>query len=136
MVPAMSNSQIVQQCYDFFRRGDGPGLLALFDPNIEFRLSENHPYRVDGKPWTGPEEIAQQFLMRAAADWENWDIHVIAMIEATGAVIVEGRYAGIYKPTGRTMDAQVCHVWRLNGGKVTSFHQYVDTAGLQAVMAK
>ena len=39
-----------------------------------------------------------------------------------------------YKPTGRHMDVQVCHVWRFRGGKVASFHQYVDTARLQGVM--
>jgi ketosteroid isomerase-like protein len=32
------------------------------------------------------------------------------------------------------MDAQVCHVWDVKGGKVTRFQQYVDTAKFQYAM--
>ena len=49
-------------------------------------------------------------------------------------VVVEGRYRAVYKPTGKALDAQACHVWQLRNGTVTSFHQYVDTAQLQEVM--
>jgi ketosteroid isomerase-like protein len=38
-----------------------------------------------------------------------------------------------YKQTGKELDAQVCHLWTIRGGKVTSFQQYVDTAQLQDV---
>jgi uncharacterized protein len=47
---------------------------------------------------------------------------------------VEGRYTGKYKPTAKTMDTQVCHVFDIRDGKVTRFQQYVDTAKLQNVM--
>ena len=36
--------------------------------------------------------------------------------------------------TGRSLDAQACHVWTLSNGKVTRFQQYVDTAQLFDVM--
>jgi ketosteroid isomerase-like protein len=32
------------------------------------------------------------------------------------------------------MDAQVCHVLGMKGGKLTSFQQFMDTAQLQDVM--
>ena len=28
------------------------------------------------------------------------------------------------------LDAQVCHIWKISDGKVTSFQQYVNTAQL------
>jgi ketosteroid isomerase-like protein len=31
---------------------------------------------------------------------------------------------------------QLCHVWRFRGDRIASFHQYVDTAGLQRVMGR
>jgi ketosteroid isomerase-like protein len=34
------------------------------------------------------------------------------------------------------LDVQVCHVWRFNKGKITSFHQYLDSARLQKTMRK
>lgn len=55
--------------------------------------------------------------------------------EATDAVVVECRYQGVYKPTGRNMDIQVCHVWKVSDGKIKSFQQYIDTARLQAIMS-
>jgi len=130
----MTNVEVVKQCYEKFRTGDGAGLLAIFDPNMEFRLTEGHPYKIDGKPWIGREEILQNFLMKAGSEWENWDISVVSVLEAPDAVVAECRYSGIYKPTGRKMDVQVCHVWRLRNGTPISFHQYADTAGLQKVM--
>ena len=49
-------------------------------------------------------------------------------------VVVEGRYTATHRGTGRSLDAQVCHVWTLKGGKIARFHRYVDTAKLQEVM--
>ena len=131
----MTNVELVKECYDKFRKGDGAGLLALFDPQVEFRLAEGHPYKVDGKPWIGGEAIAQNFLMKAGGEWENWEVVVGSIFEAPDAVVVECRYTGRYKPTNCAMDIQVCHVWRLRNGKVSSFHQYLDTAALQELMA-
>ena len=54
--------------------------------------------------------------------------------DAGDTVVVEGRYTGTYKATGKSLDAQVTHIWSLRDGKVTSFQQYVDTAQLQEVM--
>lgn len=48
--------------------------------------------------------------------------------------MVEGRYRGVFKETGRELDSEVCHVLRYEQGKLTSFRQYVDTAQLRAVM--
>ena len=50
-------------------------------------------------------------------------------------VVMEGRYTGTYKPSGRSVDAQVCHVLRFREGRLLSFQQYLDTGQLQAVMA-
>jgi ketosteroid isomerase-like protein len=49
-------------------------------------------------------------------------------------VVVECRYTGVHRTTGKSLDAQACHVWKLAGGKVTSFQQYVDTAQLYGAM--
>jgi uncharacterized protein len=130
----MTNVEIIKECYGDFKRRDGASLLAKFDPEIEFRLAEGHPYRPDGKRWVGHRELVEQFLTRAGEEWDDWDILIGATVETDGAVVIEGRYAGVYKPTGRTMDVQVCHIWRLNNGKVVSFHQYADTSRLQTVM--
>jgi uncharacterized protein len=50
------------------------------------------------------------------------------------AVVVECRYQGLYKPTGKSMDIQACHIWEVADGKLKGFRQYIDTARLQEIM--
>ena len=130
----MSNVNLIRHVYDWFMQGDAQSLLAAFDDEIEFRLSENHPYQPSGQAWIGKDAVTRHFLMRAGGEWENWRIAIRDIVDAADAVVVEGRYTGVYKPTGKRMDTQVCHVWKIKNGKVKSFHQYVDTAALHDLM--
>jgi ketosteroid isomerase-like protein len=130
----MNNVDLIRFVYDSFSKGDAASVLGAFDDAVEFRLTEGHPYQPTGKPWIGKDAVAQNFFMRAAPEWERWTIQIVEIVETTNGVVVEARYHGTYKPTRKVMDLQVCHVWKVSNGKVTSFHQYVDTAGLHEVM--
>jgi uncharacterized protein len=132
----MKQLDVVRKIYRDFAAGDGAAILAAFADDVEFRLAEGHPYRGSAGAWAGKQAIAQNFLAVAGPEWDGWSIGVEETIEAEGAIVVEGRYTGRYKPTGRSMDLQVCHVWRFRGDRVASFHQYVDTARLQRVMGR
>jgi ketosteroid isomerase-like protein len=132
----MKHIDIVRKVYRDFAAGDAAAILAVFADDVEFRLAEGHPYRGSAGAWVGKDEIAREFFAVAGPEWDGWSIGMHEAIEAADAVIVEGRYTGRYKPTGRAMDVQVCHVWRFRGDKVASFHQYVDTARLQHVMGR
>jgi len=72
--------------------------------------------------------------MRLGAEWDGFSVHPKSFHDARDSVLVEARYSGRYKATGRSMDTQVCHVWDIKDGKLTRFQQYVDTAKLQDVM--
>lgn len=132
----MSHVDVVKHVYEKFAAGDAASILACFHRDVEFRLAEGHPYQPSGEPWIGTDAVLQQFFMKAGPEWEGWSVAIDSVLETNGAVVVECRYGGIYKPTGSSMDLQVCHVWRLRDGKVTSFHQYLDTARLQHVMGR
>jgi ketosteroid isomerase-like protein len=126
----------VRKIYRDFAAGDAAAILAVFADDIEFRLAEGHPYRGSAGAWHGKQAIAESFFAVAGPEWDGWSIGVEQTLETANAVVVEGRYTGIYKSTGRRMDVQVCHVWRFAGAKVASFHQYVDTASLRHVMGR
>jgi ketosteroid isomerase-like protein len=130
----MSNVQRVRDVYEAFGRGDIPTVLAAFDAKIEWREAEGHPYEPAGKAWVGPDAVLQKLFMRIGADWDGFTVHPKQFHDAGGTVVVEGRYTGTHKRTGKVLDAQLCHVWKLRDGKVTSFQQFVDTAQLQDVM--
>lgn len=130
----MKHADTVRDIYRDFAAGNASAILETFADDIEFRLTENHPYRGAAGAWHGKEAVVQNFFAVAGPEWDGWTMSAEQVIEASAAVVVEGRYNGLYKPTRQRMDVQVCHVWRFRGGKVASFHQYVDTAALRRVM--
>jgi hypothetical protein len=132
----MTQIDTVRKIYRDFAGGNAAAILDVFADDVEFRLAEHHPYRGSARAWRGKQQIAQEFFAVAGPEWQSWTIGIEQTVEAPDAVIVEGRYTGLYKPTNRRMDIQVCHVWRFRGQRVASFHQYVDTAALRRVMAR
>jgi ketosteroid isomerase-like protein len=132
----MDNVQIARDVYASFGRGDIPTVLAAFQGNLEWREAEGNPYQPDGKVWVGPQVVVDKLFISLGTEWDAFTIHVKSLHGAGDHVVMEGRYTGTYKPSGKKLDAQVCHVLRFSGGKLASFQQYVDTAQLQAVMAR
>jgi len=130
----MSNVQLMRDLYDAFGRGDMATVLGSMDPGIEWREAEGNPYQPSGSPWLGPDAILHNLFIKLGTEWDGFTVHPKQFHDAGPTVVVEGRYTGIYKQTGRELDAQVCHVWQLSDGKVTSFQQFVDTGQLQEVM--
>ncbi len=124
---------MMRDLYDALGRGDMPTVLGAMDPNIEWREAEGNPYEPTGQAWHGPDAVVQKLFMRLATEWDGFTVSPLEFHDAGPAVVVEARYTGTYKQTGRELDAQVCHIWTVRDGKVTSFQQYVDTAQLQDV---
>lgn len=130
----MSNVQLMQNLYEAFGRGDIPTVLGAMDPDIEWREAEGNPYKPDGKAWYGPDAVLNNLFIKLGTEFDGFTVHPIEFYDAGPVVVVEARYTGTYKETGKNLDAQVCHVWKIRDGKVASFQQYVDTAHLQDVI--
>ena len=130
----MDNVSLLRSLYDAFGRGEIPTVLAAMSADIRWYQAENNPYRPSGEAWVGPDAVLNNLFMRLGEEWDGFSVHPRSFHDAGGSVIVEARYSGRYKATGKNMDTQVCHVWDIKDGKVTRFQQYVDTAKLQDVM--
>ena len=130
----MDNVKLMKDLYDAFGRGDIPAVLGAMSPAIQWHQAEGNPYNPSGQPWVGPDAVLNNLFMRLGTEWEGFAVHPWAFHGAGDSVIVEARYSGTYKPTGKSMDTQVCHVWDIKDGKLTRFQQYVDTAKLRDVM--
>jgi ketosteroid isomerase-like protein len=131
----MSNVQLIRDAYEAFGRGDIATVLGMMDPGIEWREAEGNPYQPSGEAWKGPDAIVQNLFMKIGADFEgSFVIQPKEFHDGGDTVIVEGRYIGTNKDTGKNLDAQMCHVFKIRGGKITSFQQFVDTAQMQEVM--
>lgn len=130
----MSQVRMVRSVYDAFGRGDVAAVLGAFDPKIEWREAEGNPYQPSGDAWIGPDSVLQNLFLKQAGDWDGFAVHPRDFHDAGDTIVVEGRYTGTHKATGKTLDAQLCHVWKIRNGKIASFQQFVDTAQLQKVM--
>ena len=130
----MGNVDVLRGLYEAFGRGDIEAVLASFDPQIEWRQAESNPYEPEVKPWVGPDAIVENLFMKLGQELDSFTVSPGKFYDAGEAVIVEGRYSVSYNATGKSIDAQFCHVFKLREGKVTSFQQYLDTARMQDVM--
>jgi uncharacterized protein len=130
----MSNVKTMQDLYAAFARGDIGTVLGGMDPNIEWREAENNPYQPSGEPWIGPDAILNNLFVRLGTEWDGFSVNPKEFHDAGDTVVVEVRYTGTHKATGKSLDAQATHVWRFRNGKVTGLQQYVDTAQLREVM--
>ncbi len=130
----MSNMQVVQDLYEAFGRGDVPTVLGAMDADVQWREAEGNPYQMSGEAFVGPDAILQNLFMKLGSEWDAFTVHPKDFHDAGDTVVVEGRYTGTYKATGKAADAQYCHVFKIRNGKLASFQQFVDTAQMQAVM--
>ena len=120
------NVELVRAVYAAFAAGDVPGVLGRMSPDIVWNEAENFPY-ADRNPYVGPEAVLTGVFGRIGTEWDGFTVVPEEMLDAGETVVVLGRYRGTYRATGRALDAQLVHVWRLEDGKVVRFHQYVDT---------
>ncbi|MGE3887786.1 MAG: nuclear transport factor 2 family protein [Vicinamibacterales bacterium] len=130
----MDNVSLLKGLYDAFGRGDMPTVLGTMCPDVRWHQAEGNPYMPSGEAWVGPDAVLNNLFMKLGAEWDGFTVHPGVFYGAGDSVIVEARYTGTYKATGKSMDTQVCHVWDVKDGKVTRFQQYVDTARLQDTM--
>jgi hypothetical protein len=130
-----SNPQIVRSVYESFARGDGAAVLAAFDPQIVWYEAENIAY-ADRNPYRGPQMIAEGIFGRIMADWDGFKVRVDEIVDGGDTVVVFGRYGGTWKATGKAIDAQFAHVWKMRNGKLIHFQQYTDTAQFARVQSR
>ena len=119
---------VVRGIYEAFAAGDVPGVLGRMSPDIVWNEAENFIY-ADGNPYRGPEAILNGVFARCIGEWDGFAAIPEEYLDAGDTVVVLGRYRGTHKATGKAMDAQLAHVWRVRDGKAAAFQQYTDTLG-------
>lgn len=130
----MDNVTLMKSLYAAFGRGDVPSVLGAMSGDIKWHQAEGNPYMPSGEAFVGPDAVLNNVFMRLGTEWDGFAVHPRSFYGAGDSVIVEARYSGTYKATGKSMDVQVCHVWDIKDGEVVRFQQYMDTAKLHDVM--
>ena len=120
------NVTILKRGYEAFAKGDVPTVLGIFDPKIEWNEAEHVTYWPGGA-FHGPQEIVNGVFARIPNDFDGFRIEIKRMVAAGDTILVEARYLGTAKATGKPLNAQVAHIWDFRDGKVVKWQQYTDT---------
>ena len=122
----MTNAERTRGIYDAFGRGDVGGVVALFDPAIEWNEAEHFPY-ADRNPYRGANAIVEGVFARLGSEWDGFSVVPEQVIDGGDTVVTCGRYRGRHRANGYDVNAQFAHVWTWSNGRVVRFQQYTDT---------
>ncbi len=120
----MSSAEVAQSFYDAVEGGDLPGGLALLAPDCAWTEMEGFPYR---GTYHGPVAVRDNVFARIGAEWEGFAMTVDEVLDAGDRAVGIGTYSGVFKATGKPMQARVAHVFRVREGKIVAFEQFADT---------
>jgi ketosteroid isomerase-like protein len=122
----------VRASYDAFERGDLDGALRLFVDDVVWEQAQGLPH---GGTYVGMAEVRRQVFDPLDRDW--WTVFSARpdeLLDASPDVVVLGRYRGVARATGRTLDVPFVHIWTFRDGHAIRFRQFLDTAGWNAAL--
>ena len=115
---------IIADHYAASARQDMAAMMADVAPDVAWTEMAGFPC---AGTWIGPEQVIEHVFKALGAAWTSYRFELQELIDAGDRVIGLGVYHGTYSPTGKSMQARVAHVWRLQGGKIVQFEQFTDT---------
>jgi ketosteroid isomerase-like protein len=130
----MSAIETIKAAYAAFGRNDPSVLFGAMDPAIAWHEAEGTPL-ADRNPYIGPQAVGDGVFAQVLGAIDNFTAVPSTFIDGGDHVVVLGRYGGVKKGGGETLDCPFCHVYRFAGGKAVTFQQYTDTTQWTRVMA-
>ena len=129
-----TNTEIVQNAYGKFGSGDIPGLLSLLTDDIDWETPH-----VENAPFTGNrlglKEVAEFFqLLNESEDFAYFE--PTEFIAQGDKVVVLGRSKATVKSTDRSYETDWVHIFTVNDGKITHFHEFFDSAAATRAFQK
>jgi len=115
-----ANEAVLRSAYLAFARGDIPGFLALCTADITFR--------VPGDGLLGGSHAKDAFLaklgpaMAAVAGTFREEVTRVAATDEDGVVLTHQQA----ERDGRVHHWNAVHWWRIRGGKLAEFHEFID----------
>ena len=119
-----SNLDIIRATYEGTAEKNGSKLLSVLAPDARWTEAAGFPY---AGTYVGPGQIVAGVFQRLATEWENYRARVHTYLADADHVAAFGVYSGTYRASGKSMNAAFAHLYRLEGGKIVSMEQVVDS---------
>ncbi len=118
-------SAVLHDLYAAFGRGDIPAVLANLDPEIAWTETAGGPF---AGTYTGPNAVLENVFGPLGGEWDEFSVQPETYVCDGDTAVVLGTYRGVFRPTGRALDARFAHAWQLRDGRAARFEQITDTA--------
>jgi ketosteroid isomerase-like protein len=129
------NTQVVQEAYAAFGRGDITALLGYMTDDIQWQpvigTAAHVPFSGERR---GKNEVAE-FFRQVAATEEFQQFEPREFVAQSDKVVAIGHYRAVTKLTSRSFDSDFVMVFTLRDGKVSRFQEFTDSAGINAAFA-
>jgi uncharacterized protein len=127
-------TEVVRELYDAFEVGDHERIRRCLADGLRWQQAAS-AVPAAGVPTVGADAILDGVIRPLERDGEGFTEQIEQMVAAPGHVTVTGTYQGTHRATGRTLEAEFCHLWTVEDGQITGFRQFTDTAAFAAATA-
>lgn len=129
------NTKVVQDAYAAFGRGDIPTLLGYMTDDIHWQpvigTAKHVPFSGERK---GKASVAE-FFKRVAESEDFQQFEPREFVAQGDTVVAIGHYRAVTKATGKSFESDFVMVFTLRDGKVATFREFTDSAGINAAFA-
>lgn len=126
-----TNLEIIRDHYAASARRDLAGMMENVSPTVAWTEMAGFPC---AGTWIGPGQVEAHVFATLARDWDDYTFTPERLIDGGDRIVGIGTYRGTFRQTGKAMQARVCHVWRLENGKIKAFEQFTDTLLIERAM--
>ncbi|MFA9445066.1 nuclear transport factor 2 family protein [Egicoccus sp. AB-alg6-2] len=125
---------LVCRLYQAFEDGDHEAIRACLASDVQWRQADA-AVPAAGQTATGADALIDRVVVPLEREWEGFTEEVDELIAAGGRVIATGTYRGTYRATGRSIEAEFCHLWWVENDEIRRFRQFTDTAAFAVATA-
>ena len=126
----MNNLENLKKGYGDFASGNIDEVVALWQPNIEWRTGTGMPYINKEGFYKGAQAIVSGVFAHIPEYFDKFNIEISEFIDAGDKIVMVGYYTGTWKATGKNFKANAIHAWTFKDGKVSHFFEAADSAAV------
>ena len=123
---SQQNVDLVRTAYRAYNRRDVEGVLACFDPDIDWHVPDS---LVWGDHVRGLEAVGRFFEGLKPYMGDDHEVAIGELIDAGDRVVALVRHQGT-APNGERYDVPSIMVWTAAGGKLTALYEQLDTLAM------
>jgi ketosteroid isomerase-like protein len=123
---SQNNVELVRSAYEAYNRRDVDGVLACFDPDIDWHVPDSLAW---GDHVRGLEAIGKFFVGLKPYMGDDHKVAIEDLIDAGDRVVALCRHRGT-APSGDPYEVPTIMVWTAAGGKLTALYEQLDTLAM------